>query len=377
MASRITALFKATVGFLGSRKRSRHKTDKTVDALKEQDITHSDKCCSFLDRKLDNIKGNVDKLAKKDLLASISFLKEGIIILHQVLSKTTRTSKDNLEGFQSEGVCSEIISLVKGLNNLGPSDLDDSAEEALSDAKRRFEDALKKATEAFSNEDLKTSDRILAMVVRVMGTILESVAMDNSANALAECSVCLKELHSLPAVQKCFGVKPMQDFRCWWKKDGRREVVANVYHLNCFIYDVMQLAGSTNKNDTFIWPYVDFGAEYVNSVCDPGVTPQINLDVTLLLINTKKVFDYIRFYFIPGKDTPEAVASELVVAGLISEQEFVVVALNLRKTIDNPPESKSIIFPLESSGRLTDFTDSCAGNGLAQLTINRPKARQS
>ena len=54
-------------------------------------------------------------------------------------------------------------------------DLDESATRALHDAKTRFEDSRRKATEAFSNEALETFDRILAMQYRVMATILEKL----------------------------------------------------------------------------------------------------------------------------------------------------------------------------------------------------------
>jgi len=95
---------------------------------------------------------------------------------------------------------------AKDMNNL--TCLDAMAKESLCDAKRRFKEARTKAAEAFfGNEALNTSDRILAMMVRVMGTILEKV--DNPAHALAACRVCLEELHSLSAVQKCFNVELM------------------------------------------------------------------------------------------------------------------------------------------------------------------------
>ncbi|KAL9966917.1 hypothetical protein ACROYT_G025058 [Oculina patagonica] len=102
----------------------------------------------------------------------------------------------------------------------------------------------------------------------------------------------------------------------------------------------------------------------------PKPPPQINLDLTLRLRNAKKELNDIRFDFTPGKDTAEGVAQELVSAGLISGQDLVVVAANLRKVIDNPPTSKSMTFPLKSSGNLNEAADDRTLIGFAQLTIN-------
>lgn len=78
----------------------------------------------------------------------------------------------------------------------------------------------------------------------------------------------------------------------------------------------------------------------------------------------------IRFDFTPGKDTPEGVAQELVSAGLISGQDLVVVAANLKKVIDDPPSSKSMMFPLKSSSNSNEVVDDKTLIGFAQLTIN-------
>ncbi|KAJ7353903.1 STE20/SPS1- proline-alanine-rich protein kinase [Desmophyllum pertusum] len=102
----------------------------------------------------------------------------------------------------------------------------------------------------------------------------------------------------------------------------------------------------------------------------PKPPAQINLDLTLRLRNDKKELNDIRFDFTPGKDTAEGVAQELVSAGLISGKDLVVVAANLRKVIDNPPSSKSMTFPLKSSGNLSESPDDRTLIGFAQLTIN-------
>ena len=97
------------------------------------------------------------------------------------------------------------------MRNLELIDLDESATRALSDAKERFKDSRRKATEVFANEALETSDRILAMQYRVMATILEKV--ENPADAIEPCRVCVKELNSLSVVQNCFDAQLKKGIR--------------------------------------------------------------------------------------------------------------------------------------------------------------------
>ena len=100
----------------------------------------------------------------------------------------------------------EAVSLAQGIRMLDLTDLDKSATRTLANAKKRFEDARRKATEAFANDTLELSDRVLAMQYRVMATILETV--DNPEDALSACRVCIEELYCLSAVKECFTVEP-------------------------------------------------------------------------------------------------------------------------------------------------------------------------
>ena len=57
------------------------------------------------------------------------------------------------------------MSLAEGMKHL---ELTESATRQLTNAKKRFERARERATDAFSNEALSPNDRILAMQYRVM-----------------------------------------------------------------------------------------------------------------------------------------------------------------------------------------------------------------
>ena len=105
---------------------------------------------------------------------------------------------------RSSGAEENELSFTGELRKMNLNSVDE-IEEAILDAKKRFDDARRKATEAFNNEVLTPLDRILAMGVRLMATILEKV--DNPVSALDACISGLNELHSMPFVTENFSVE--------------------------------------------------------------------------------------------------------------------------------------------------------------------------
>jgi len=155
MSSIATAVFKVTIGWLVSKGR-----DKAAEKLKDGDVTDQ-KFRALIVREIDDIKSKLDGLSRKDLGASISFFEEGIELLYDFFVKARSRSEHSAATTQA--ACDEAFSLAIRMGTLELTDLDRSAVEALSKAKKRFEDSRRKATEAFKNEALATSDRILAM----------------------------------------------------------------------------------------------------------------------------------------------------------------------------------------------------------------------
>ena len=250
MPSIIIALFKLAIGLLVNKGR-----DKAAEKLKDGDVTN-EKFRGLIVREIDDIKSKLDGLSRRDLGASISFFEEGIGLLYHdnVLDKARSRSE---HGAATTHAGDEAAySLVDQMGQLEIADLEESDLEALSKAKKRFEDSRKDATRAFKNEALETSDRILAMQYRVMATILETV--DNPKYAIEPCRVCLKELNSLPAVQNSFSVQVKKGFQALKGlvgKDERRKIISSVCHVNRVIYDVMQTVGKDVS--LWMWPVVD------------------------------------------------------------------------------------------------------------------------
>ena len=263
MSSIVTAVFRATIGLLVKKGR-----DKAAEKLKDGDVTDKN-FRALIVREIDDIKSKLDGLARKDLKASVSFFEEGIELLYKVFEKA-RSSSD-YGAVAAQASYAEAISLAEGMRTLELNDLDESATRALSDAKERFKDARREATRAFNNEALETSDRILAMQYRVMATILEKV--DNPADAIEPCRVCVKELNSYPAVQNSFDAqfkKGIQAVGGLFSKEERRKIISNVCHVNRVIYDVTQAVGKDAH--LWIWPAVDIGEDKVDPLRDERVT---------------------------------------------------------------------------------------------------------
>ena len=250
MVSIATAVFKATIGLLVNKGR-----DMAAEKLKEGDVTDQ-KFRGLIVREIDDIKSKLDGLSRKDLGASISSFKEGIVLLYEVFNKAR--IRNEYGAATAQAACAEAFTLTEEMTVLELTDLDESIKRKLSSAKERFKHAREKASEAFNNEALKISDRILAMQYRVMATILETV--DNPEDGVGPCRVCIEELNSLSAVQSSFDVqfkKGIQAVRSLVGKDERRKIISSVCHVNRIMYDVTQ---TVRKDLSFwIWPALKVG----------------------------------------------------------------------------------------------------------------------
>ena len=260
MSSIATAVFKVTIGLLVNKGR-----DKAAEKLKDGDITDQ-RFRGLIVREIDDIKSKLDGLSRKDLGASISSFKEGIVLLYEVFKKAR--IRNEFGAATAQAACAEALTLAEEMMMLKLTGLDESAKRKLSSAKERFKHAREKASEAFNNDALEIPDRILAMQYRVMAIILETV--DNPEDAAAPCRVCIEELNSLSAVQNSFHVqlkKGIQALKGLVGRDERRKIISSVCHVNRVIYDVTQIVGQE-----FLWiSSIDIGEDKVDPLRDKRV----------------------------------------------------------------------------------------------------------
>ena len=152
MASIATAVLKGTLGLLAKKGRG-----WVTEKLKDGDVA-DEKLRGWIVNEMDKVISKLDAIARIDLGASISFFKEGLVFLSKVLNMETSSGK-NISRTATAAV--NTSSLTEELKSLDLTKLDDSDKEALSDARKRFDDARREATRAFNNEALTLSDRIL------------------------------------------------------------------------------------------------------------------------------------------------------------------------------------------------------------------------
>lgn len=281
MTSIITAVFKATIGLLVNKGR-----DAAAERLKDGDVTDQ-KFRGLIVREIDDVKTKLEGLARKDLLTSISYFRQGVVYLFQLLDRAKgginisvatqagmETKRKGLEvNFQRPEATAASVSLAEDLRESKLTELDEANGRALSNAKEGFKVASLKATEAFHNEALSSSDRIQALVIRVAATLLEKV--NYPKDALAACRLCLEELHSMQVVQNSFAVDLKKGLRGLFSKDERREIISAVCRVNRAIYDVFSVICGFGKDDESCvlsnWPSVDIGGEQVNPLLDSRV----------------------------------------------------------------------------------------------------------
>ena len=270
MSAIITAVFKATIGWLVDKGR-----DEAAKKLKDGDVTDQ-QFRGIIMREIDDMKSKLDGLSRKDLLASIGFFREGIELLYEVFEE--KRSRRVYGADTAQAACAEAVSLAEGMKHF---ELTESATRKLTNAKKRFERARERATDAFSNEALSLNDRILAMQYRVMATVLETI--DHPADAVAPCKVCIEELNGLPVVQRSFqeqlrtGIMAVKSL---FNKEERRKVISGVCLVNRVVYDVTQTVHVKEPftNEPFAkellppLPMIDTGKEKVDLLRDRRVT---------------------------------------------------------------------------------------------------------
>ena len=132
MSSLVTYALKSTVGLLVNRGR-----DVVAEKLKEGDITDH-KLRGMIIREMTDVKSKLDGLARKDLLAAIGYFEESLVLFDDAFHSKIQLCS-NAEA--------ETVFSAQAIGKLKLSDLDESATVLLCNAKNRFADARRKASE--------------------------------------------------------------------------------------------------------------------------------------------------------------------------------------------------------------------------------------
>ena len=129
--------------------------------------------------------------------------------------------------------------------------------------KQLFQEANKKATEAFNNEALSTEERIMATRLRVISRILESLEdPDAAANV---CQLYLQKLHCFPAVQEKFSVQLNGGMKSLFNKAKHQENVMSVIMINFVVFDFTKKLTKMQVN-VFHWPSIELSKQTYNPV---------------------------------------------------------------------------------------------------------------
>ena len=278
------SIISSTLGLVLSK--ARHTA---ADKLKERgDVTH-EKLRNVIVEDLNDIKTKIDGLARKDLLASYSFLKEGVMTLNVALdeAKDEQVSKDEASADQNggskttetttrnesvSGVLNETIELSTAIKKLNKT-----SNGRLVAAKECFKDARVKATEAFCNETLSLSDRIMATKLRVVSKILE--CLQETKVAAAGCMLFLEELHNLPAIGETFSTYLKGRIKSIFYQGWRLENVRSALSLNFAVSEFIARFSGELPN-VRNWPRI-----HLPTKCETIHPLVIHADVV------KKIFD--------------------------------------------------------------------------------------
>ena len=274
MSEIVTSLLKTVVGFLIDKAR-----DRAAEKLKEGDVTDN-KIRELIQREINDIKSKLDALSRKDLLTAIDAFEGGFRYLNQALetgSDTVRSATSTRATLMNAAEAPAVTAAIeRGIKNVGFTEFGADAKDLLLQAKERFKITRDKATEAFNNEALDTLQRITAIRYRVMAALLESVAKSlaastdlsslSRANAVQsagpEFEQSLKQLHSLPDVEKNFEVELRSgsfNFKGRFGRNERREIICAVCQVNRFIHDAQEF-----DFDHYEWVAIKIGEKSIN-----------------------------------------------------------------------------------------------------------------
>ena len=267
MSEVVTGVVKLTFGVLANKIRS-----GIAERLKDGDVT-DEECRRLIVRELDDIKSKLDGLARKDLLSSLCFLKEGVNGLYQSLlqldsNENTAESTGQatlLEAASSrdtgpDSPINEAIALINAITSLKIRSNDH-----FKSAIESFKLAREKATEAFCNEALSIEDRIQASQIRMMARIFEK--LEHPDASASDCLQYIQELHAIGAIQEIFSVLIDGGIKSMFNKTKRLNNASSVQVMNQVLFEfVKKFTQPSLLARISAWPTILLGEEAYHPV---------------------------------------------------------------------------------------------------------------
>lgn len=235
-----------------------------LSELKDSDVS-GQHLREFILRDLEEIKEKLDALARVDLLTSLNFFRDGIILHQEYLKRSSYQDKSDDDSDPASFLARQLGSVgisVTDSENI-PKKEKGRSETFLVEAKSKFQKSSDHAVKAISNEALKPVDRIFAARLRIIATILEHI--DNTELSLVLCKSYLKQVNNMPEVVNNmtvqFGTHTISSFRKIFNANERQDFIWSVISLNRLLWNyahVCQAAGSYYWD----WPRIDIGEDY-------------------------------------------------------------------------------------------------------------------
>ena len=158
----------------------------TAERLKEGDVADQ-KIRDLIVREVEDIKSKLDGLSRKDLLAAVDSFKTGIRYFFEAFD--VRPSSQASVGIADENLSEhdleeamKTVSVAAEMRKLEEMGFNETVKNNFLQAKKRFEMAREKATEASNNEGLKIFDWITAIRYRVMATRIRVSGRDSGSH---------------------------------------------------------------------------------------------------------------------------------------------------------------------------------------------------
>ena len=273
MSEAITNTLKFAFGLISDKLRT-----YGAEKLQGGDLTDQ-KFRGLLVRELDDIKTKLDGLSRKDLATSISWLKQAVQRLHMAVGEmvesgsqctsdlpkkgnqpqdATNTVTYSVQPVQQSLTVESALALASAMGRLKIE-----SNELFGLAKQSFNEAGKKACEAFHNASLSTEERILACKVRIASGILEH--LDHLEVAASDCLQCLQELHDMPEIQEIFSVHINGGIKAIFKRKSRAEIVQTVTIINLFLSDFISKY-TKQRMAVLDWPLIKRGKQVFHPI---------------------------------------------------------------------------------------------------------------